>query len=79
MARYHQVQWSFGRSLSRNFLPQAPPDVAHDCARDLELPGELYLPVAVDGSLAGVSESWKENGTHGVTGTRSFFKGIGVS
>lgn len=62
-ASYHQVQGCFGGSLGRNFLPQAPSNVADGRACDLELSGEFYLPVTVDGSLIGVFEGWKENGT----------------
>lgn len=56
-ASYHQMQWYFGWSLGRNLLPQAPSNVAHGCARNLVLSGELYLPIAVDGSLIGIFQS----------------------
>lgn len=51
------MQRHFGWSLGGNFLPQAPSNIADGRACNLELSGELYLPVTVDGSLAGVFES----------------------
>lgn len=63
MASYHQMQWDFGWSLGRNLLPQAPSNVAHGCTRNLVLSRELDLPVAVDGSLIGIFQGWKEKGT----------------
>ena len=78
-ASYHQVEWYLGRSLGRYFLPQAPPNVAHGRACNLELPGQLYLPVAVDGPLAGVLESWGKDATPGHQEGQSVFTGnLGV-
>lgn len=64
-ASYHEVQGDLGGPLGRYLLPQAPPHVAHRRACDLELAGQLYLPVAVDGPPAGVLEGWGEDTTPG--------------